>query len=126
MDQFRQLVSTFPFSAFIRKLNLLTRKHSSTILQLRCGHFPLNSYLYKFNRVESDRCQACIEHHEDGSPPKPINHFIFDCPAHHEAREDLVNKIGRNQFQLSDIMSDTNRMKALVSTYIIRTGRLRN
>ena len=120
-----QLGGTFPFSAFLKKLNLLTRKQSSIILQIRCGHFPLNAYLYKINKAESNRCQACIEHHEGGSPPESINHFLFDCPAHHEAREILVNKIGRNYFHLAEIMADTDRMKALV-TFINRTGRLRN
>ena len=122
LDQFG---GTFPFGAFLKKLNLLTRKQSSTILQIRCGHFPLNAYLHKINKAETNRCQACIEHYEGDSPPESINHFIFDCPAHHEAREDLVTKIGRNYFHLAEIMADTDRMKALV-TYINRTGRLRN
>ena len=121
LDQFG---GTFPFGAFLKKLNSLTRKQSSIILQLRCGHFPLNAYLHKISKVESSRCQACAEHQEDDPPPESINHFLFDSPAHHDAREDLVNKIGRHRFHLSDIMSDTDRMKALV-TYINRTGRLR-
>ena len=117
-----QLGGSFLFSAFLNSLSLLTRKQSSLILQLQFGHFPLNIYLHKINKVDSNRCQACDE--EGISPPETINHFIFECPAHNIAREELIAKIGINNLHLSDIMAHTDRMKALV-TFINRTRRLR-
>ena len=118
---------TFPFSAFLKRLYMLTRKQSSTILQIRCGHFPLNKYLHRINRSDTERCQACEEQHEhDGIPPpsETFNHFLFDCPAHNIAREELIDAIGIESFHLAEIMQDVDRMKALVK-FVNRTRRLR-
>ena len=64
-----QFGDEFPFSMFLKKLYTLTCKQSSLILQIRCGHFPLNTYLHRINKLETDRCQACIDKWE-GSPEK--------------------------------------------------------
>jgi hypothetical protein len=112
-----QFGDAFPFSAFLNRLASLTRKQASLILQLRCGHFPLNVYLHRIKKVESDKCAACGE-------VETVNHFVFDCEAHAEAREELVNKIGQAHFRFPDIMSNVNRMKAL-TTYINRSERFR-
>ena len=118
-----QFGDAFPFTSFRNKLNSLSRQQASLLLQLRCGHLPLNSYLYRIKKVESDRCQECRGGRE-GPSTETVNHFIFDCPAHDVARRELINKIGRAHLQLQDIMSEVNRMKAL-TTFINRTGRFR-
>ena len=119
-----QFGEAFPFNAFSKRLDSLTRKQSSIILQLRCGHIPLNVYLHRINRADSDRCLACYDEEEQVSHPETINHFIFVCSAYSEARNELIDKISLNQFHLSNMMKDTNRLKAL-TTYINRTGRFR-
>jgi hypothetical protein len=58
------------------------------------------------------------------SPVETINHFIFACPAHAEARNELIEKIGLDKFHLLSIMSEIDRMKAL-TTFINRSGRFR-
>ena len=113
----------FPFSSLLYRLNSLSRQQASLLLQLRCGHLPLNSYLHKIKKVESDRCYECRGGRE-GPSSETVIHFIFDCPAHAVARGELIDKIGRAHFRLQDIMSDVNRMKAL-TTFINRTGRFR-
>ena len=118
-----QMGGEFPFTNFHKQILKLSRNQSSTILQVRSGHFPLNAYLYKIGKAESDRCNKCNQ--TQVIPQKETtNHFIFDCPAHHEARSDLINKIGRTNFNLPEIMSNEKYMKALV-TFINRTRRLR-
>jgi hypothetical protein len=119
-----QFGGSFPFSEFIKSLHLLTRKQASIILQLRCGHFPLNAYLHKINKSDTDRCPACDIVDPGNSPRETVNHFLFDCPAHDVAREELMDKLGDNLLHLSVIMTDTDRMKDLV-TYVNRTRRLR-
>jgi ribonuclease HI/endonuclease/exonuclease/phosphatase family metal-dependent hydrolase len=120
-----QFGDSFPYSAFLKRVYSLTRKQSSLILQIRCGHLPLNAYLHRISRSETDRCQAC-ENVQGGNPPmESVNHFIFDCPAHAEARNELITEIGRDEFHFPNIMSDIDRMKALI-TYINRSGRFRN
>jgi ribonuclease HI/endonuclease/exonuclease/phosphatase family metal-dependent hydrolase len=119
-----QLGGSFPYSMFLNKVYLLTRKQSSMIMQIRCGHFPLNAYLHRINRADTDRCQECLNEQEAISPVETVNHFIFVCPAHDEARNELIAKIGIDKFHLPSIMSDIDRMKAL-TTFINRSGRLR-
>ena len=43
VSQFR---GVFPLSSLLNRLNSLSRQQASLILQLRCGHFPLNDYLH--------------------------------------------------------------------------------
>jgi hypothetical protein len=120
VDQFGD---KFPFTAFVGRLNSLTRNQASLLIQIRCGHFPLNNYLHKIKKINSNSCTQCSEDQE--GPPETVHHFFFDCPAHEEARNQLTNKIGINHFTLKDIMAETNRMKAL-TTFINRTGRLQS
>jgi ribonuclease HI len=119
-----QFGGTFPFSTFIKSLHLLTRQQSSIVLQLRCGHIPLNAYLHRINKSETDKCQACDVDRSGNSPPETVIHFVFDCPAHAIARAEFTDKLGRIDFHLSDIMTDTDRMKDLV-TFVNRTRRFK-
>ena len=119
-----QLGGSFPYSAFLKRVFALTRKQSSLILQIRCGHFPLNAYLHRINKSDTDKCQNCLDDGEAEAPRETINHFIFICPAHTEARNDLIDRIGIDEFHLINIMSDADKIKALI-TFINRTGRLR-
>ena len=111
----------FPFTAFLGRTNSLTRKQISMIIQICSGHFPLNNHLYKIKKINSNSCTQCSEDQE--GPPETVQHFVFNCPAHIVARNELTNVIGLNHFNFKDIMADTNRMKALI-TFINRTGRL--
>ena len=73
-------------------------------MQIRCGHIPLNVYLHKI-KSETNRCQECIDNQGKNFSIETINHFLFDCPACEEAWEELIDKIGRSCFHLSDIMA---------------------
>ena len=79
-------------------------------LQIRCGHFPLNKYLHRINKSETDRCQQCADAEgpvvETPAESFTGNHFLFDCPAHTIAREELilVDAIGQENFHLAEIM----------------------
>ena len=94
-------------------------------MQLRTGHFPLNFYLHRIGKTDSDKCTKCNEDPENIQVTETINHFLFDCQAFDIARQALTAKIGRNYLSLSKIMKSTDKMKALV-TYINRTGRLKD
>lgn len=113
----------FPFNGFRKRLNGLSRGHASMIMQIRSGHIPLNKYLNMIGKLDDDKCHEC-DHDQGNSPRETVNHFIFDCPTHDEARRDLTATVGRNHFYLSNIMSKTDLMKAL-GTYINRTGRFK-
>jgi hypothetical protein len=59
------------------------------------------------------------------SPPETINHFIFECEALVEARHELVEEIGLDQFHFPNIMADVNYMKSL-TTFINRSGQFKD
>ena len=125
MPRVAQFGEAFPFNSLRKKLYTLTRKHSSIILQIRSNHFPLNKYLHKINKADTDNCQCCAELRNGAPAQETINHFIFECPAHTEYRNELTAKTGRRHFNLPDIMSNADFIKALV-TYINRTSRFRS
>ena len=59
-ERMAQLGENFPFKKFITNINKLTCKQTSTILQIRCGHFPLNHFLHKIKKIPSNTFQACL------------------------------------------------------------------
>lgn len=68
-------------------LSSLKNKHSiSSITQLRTGHIPLFSYLFKRN-LRADSTCAC------NTGPETVEHFLFLCPLHEEPRQDLRREL---------------------------------
>ena len=124
-DRFKEIDEKFPFNSYRKRTYRLTRSQASTLNQLRSGHIPLNNYLFKINRSESDLCQACQEDNYNTVQCKEtVKHFLFECPAYEEYRNELINKISRSHLNLRDMMSDTDRMTALAQ-YITRTSRFK-
>ena len=85
---------------------------------------PLNGYLHKIGKVDSDTCQACYNEEEMIQRRETINHFIFDCTAYTGHRKDLKDRIGHRNLNLHDIMGSAKHMRALTA-YINRTGRFK-
>jgi hypothetical protein len=54
----------------------ISRHMASLIFQLRVGHAPLNSYLFRFKRADNERCPAC------GEPKETAEHFLLRCPGY--------------------------------------------
>jgi hypothetical protein len=121
-NRFSQIDPNFPFKKFRKKSYNLTRKQTSLIMQVRTGHIPLNFYLHRIGKTDTDRCAKCINNQHGASAKESVNHFIFDCPAYDEYRQELTAKIGRSHLNFPSIMSNTDHMKALV-TFINRTRR---
>jgi ribonuclease HI len=116
----------FPFNSFRKRTYLLTRNQASLMIQLRCGHIPLNAYLFRIGKSESELCQACLEREEapQARCRETIKHFIFECESFSQERDELVKAISMRHFNLHDIMNNTDYMRALAS-YINKTGRLK-
>ena len=121
--RFEAIDDNFPFNSFRKRTHLLSRLQASLMIQLRSGHIPLNTYLLRINKTDSDLCQACLE--EDNLHCKEtIKHFLFECNSYRAEREELVAKITRSHLNLRDIMKSTDRMTALAH-FITRTGRFK-
>ena len=122
--RFRSIDEVFPFSSFRKRTHALTRSQASLMIQLRSGHIPLNGYLSRINRADSDLCQACLEEDENFQCRETVKHFLFECTAYNKEREELTKQVSRRHLNLKDIMSDADRMKALAQ-YVNRTGRFK-
>jgi hypothetical protein len=113
----------FPFNKFHKRTHPLSRSQSSLMSQIRCGHIPLNAYLARIGKADSEYCQACIENADGLQCRETARHVIFECGSYTQEREALKRKIGRH-FNLRNIMANTDHMKALAA-FIGKTGRLK-
>jgi hypothetical protein len=112
------------FNSFRKCTYTLTRQQASLMIQLRCGHVPLNSYLFKIGKAETEICQNCHNDENGTRRKETVNHFLFECTAFEQEREEILEKINRSHLNLRDIMIDTDRMHAL-ALYVSRTGRFK-
>ena len=103
-DRFVLTDPDFPFNKFRTRLFKLARNQASLIMQIRTGHIPLNFYLRRIGKIDSDKCLKCDGHPDNAQPKESINHFIFECQEYHEARQSLVAKVGRSRFTMPKIM----------------------
>ena len=111
------LDDTTPSSDFLKMISntKLTRKTSSTLAQLRIGHIPLNSYLYRFKLVDSPRCPAC------GAAVETVHHFLLTCPAYEYERWPLKQK-SKGRLSLKSLLTDVKLTEHLIK-YIEATKR---
>ena len=114
----------FPFNGFRRRTYLLSRRQASFMVQTRCGHIPLNSYLHRVNKSDTELCQSCLEAEDNLHNRETVKHFLFECPSLSQEREELVAKIGRSHLNICDIMQNADYMSAL-ATFINRSGRFK-
>ena len=94
----------------------ISRKMASLIFQLRCRHAPLNQYLFRFGKVDSDRCPAC------GTQPKTVEHFLLQCPKYAHERWPLPKKLNRVLPSTTEILSNEKIILQTLS-YIQATER---
>jgi hypothetical protein len=121
---FERIDNTFPFNGYRKHQNQLSRAQASLMIQVRSGHLPLNTYLHKIKKVESNCCKACCINPDDETPLETIKHFIYDCEVYTHQRHSLTQALGATNLPLKDIMMETKHMKELAK-YITRTGQFR-
>jgi ribonuclease HI len=95
----------FPFTKFRKRTHPLTRSQASIMTQIRCGHIPLNAYLARINKSETEYCQACMDNEDGLHCRETIKHVIFECSSYELERVNLRNKIGLRHFNLRSIMN---------------------
>ena len=105
-----------PSTNYVNLISSLPRKATSIITQLRTGHAPLTKYLFRIRKASSPICPACQQ------SPKTIQHLIFHCPAHHQARQALCYELEGNSISMKRLLTRPKPLKAL-SKYIACTKR---
>ena len=93
-------------------------------MQVRSGHIPLNSFLHRIGKLESEACPTC-QVGAGAAPAETVTHFIFHCGTYTAQRRTLARAIGQGNLDFKKIMLNTKRMIALTK-YIDETGRFKN
>ena len=95
-DRFTQTDPDFPFISFQKRLFKLNRKQTSIIMQLQTKNIPLNFYLKRIGKIDSDKCLKCNGDPENIQVTETINHYLFKCQAYEEARQSHGSDEGSN------------------------------
>jgi len=91
-------------------------KMASMIYQLRCRHVPLNGYLSRFCKVDSDRCPAC------GACMETVEHFMLQCPNYAHERWPLRCRLNSTLLHITELLSDKRNILQVIN-YIHATER---
>lgn len=112
-----------------RKLyDMLSRKESSALAQLRTGMSRLNSYLHRIGAAESEQCMC-------GRAEESVEHFLFRCSVWDTQRRGMLERTDAGRGNLSTCLggkhaADSNKWKpdleAVKATvqFAMATGRL--
>jgi len=111
--------STTPSDKFLKTISneKLSRAAASSIAQLRLQHAPLNSYLYRFKRVDKPSCPACGENEES------IAHFLLNCPKYGYERWTLAQQVRKKNKHMTveNLLGEPDLVLPLAN-YIHSTG----
>ncbi len=107
----------FPLRNFLTKMDGKFRVYASILFQIRMNHIPLNAYLFRFKRADSDGCPHCGKR-------ETVHHFINECKSYSRERHTLRVVTGRGGTSLKTLMSTEKYLAALIE-YIVKTKRLR-
>ena len=92
------------------------RSTTAKLAQLRTGHCRLNSYLYRFNIVESAECQC-------GEGKETVEHFLLVCKRYTEERKILRRRVNSDGMKVRYLLGDKKAIKHTME-FINSTRRL--
>jgi hypothetical protein len=82
------------------RLTALSKGLTSLVVQLRTGHVPLNAYLFRINKSDTDICPSCRD------APETVHHFLFDCVSYGQERHRRYVALRRDSDSLSFLLND--------------------
>ncbi|KAF8594196.1 hypothetical protein BDV93DRAFT_459506 [Ceratobasidium sp. AG-I] len=100
---------------FFKRAGELSRIEYATLVQLRLGHFPTASYLYRFNLTDTPQCTHCFERAET------IEHYLMNCIAHRAQRRVRDLALGAASRSLKALLTPGKATRHLMQ-YIYATG----
>jgi hypothetical protein len=103
-----------PSDKFSKQTSEMLRKHASLLFQLRSGHIPLNKHLHRIQKADSPTCPCCHQHNET----------VMHCPAHKNARNEMIRAGGRGARNLSKLLTEPKLFPHLLR-FIGHSGRMR-
>jgi len=117
-----RLDKTTPSDKFLKTISKegLSRKAASRIAQFRLQHVPLNSYLYRFKRVDKPNCPAC------GEAEESIAHFLLTCPSYAFERWALARHVKKRRKHMTvESLLGCPDLATPLAKYIDSTGRFK-
>ena len=101
------ILKSTDFTVF-KFLSQLPRRVCAMAVQLKSGHFPTKSYLYRFKHSTSDKCTECNVRDD-------IYHRLHTCSKYILQRQKLIHKLKhlKCEYQIKKILQ---RKNALIET----------
>ena len=108
----KQLRGRMSASATFKILSQLPRRACSIAVQIRSGHFPTNTYLYRVNKLNTNNCNTC-------RMVDTIFHRLFVCQQYTTRRQHLKHKLHnlRCPFNLKYILKHSEATLALTKFF---------
>ena len=94
--------------------NLLCRRDESIIHRLRVGSCMLNETLFKLNKHNNGKCSHC-------DVPETVQHFLLDCGAYREHRNELQRNLGLATLSIRNILN--NKEQRYIIRYVKNAGK---
>ena len=113
-ERMERMDKTFSFMKFWLMINRFTQAQTSLLIQLRSRHIPLNAHLFCFKCVNSDKCEACLNHLGTTPSRETVSHFLFECLAYRNERQHLDTALGHQNRDLEYIMSKAEHTHELL------------
>ena len=95
---------------------IVNRKTTATITQLRMRHCGLNHYFHRFDINESPYCKC-------GYDKETMEHYLLECRNYKEQRKKLRKNVGTGRMKVGILLGDTATIKHMTE-FIKETGRL--
>lgn len=109
---------SLPSDDYIHIIGQLRRNQASLLTQLRTGHIPLNSVLFRIKRAESPECPHCRN-----GINETLLHYLFFCPHYDIARTILNSATRREASPISFLLNARKGIPHLLR-YVDHTNRL--
>ena len=116
-QRFLSIDPKLPSAKYMAAISSLSRRQAAVIFQLRTGHVPLNSHLFRISRAPSRTCPACR------AAPETVHHFLLLCPAFAHARARYLSGMGRRSRDLAALLGTPDAFRPLLM-YVGATRRL--
>ena len=108
---------SLPSDNYIHIANQLTRNQASVLIQLRTGHLPLNTVLFRIKRSDTPHCPHC-----HNGTRETLVHYIFFCPHYEHARQRIHAVTSREKNAIAFLLGTRKGIPHLLR-YVGETGR---
>ena len=108
---------SLPSDDYIHIIDQLRRNQASLLTQMRTGHVPLNTILFRIKRADSPDCPHC-----KNGIHETLLHFLLFCPHYIFARQILTTALRRDASSIPYLLGNRKGIPHLLR-YVDSTNR---